>query len=87
MLINAKKGTTEMLKVKTLSKKPTVARRFEEDCVIAYAKSKHLTNKIDAIMDIDSRDITNVDSLQLRSCIASMNRILEILDEIESEAM
>lgn len=73
--------------IKTFSRKPTVARRFEEDCAIACAKSNHISNKLDSIMDIDSRDITNTDLLQLRSCIASMNRILEILDEIESEAV
>lgn len=76
-----------MAKVKTLSKKPTVARRFEEDRAIACAKSNHISNKLDSIMYIDSRDITNTDLLQLRSCIASMNRILEILDEIKSEAV
>ena len=76
-----------MAKVKTLSKKPTVARRFEQDWAIASAKAEHLKNKLDDIGDIDSRDITNIDLFQLHSCIASMNRILETLNNIENSAL
>lgn len=72
---------------KTLSKSATVARRFEKDWAVAAAKVEHLRKKIDSIGDIDSRDITNLDLFELRSCIASMNRILETLNNIENSAM
>ena len=72
---------------KTLSRKPTTARRFEEDWAIATAKAEHVRHKLNSIGDIDSRDITKTDLLQLHSCIASMNRIIDILAEIEAEAV
>ena len=73
--------------LQTLSHKPTTARRFEQDWALAAAKAEHVRHKIDSIGDIDSRDITKTDLLQLHSCIASMNRIIDILSEIESEAV
>lgn len=76
-----------MAKVKTLSKKPTVARRFEEDWALASAKIEHVRKKMDDIGDIDSRDITNTDLFLLHSCMAGLNRIMETLNEIEGKAM
>ena len=72
---------------KTLSKKPTTARRFEADWALAAAKAEHIRKKIDSIGDIDSRDITKSDLFQLHSCMASMDRILETLNDIDASAV
>ena len=76
-----------MAKVKTLSRKTTTARKFEQDWAIASAKAQHVCRKLDSIGDIDSRDITKEDLFELHSCIASMNRIIETLEDIEADAV